>query len=176
MPKPDKIESIEEIKERVQSSSFIAFTDYRGLSVNEISDLRQQLKNSGSSYKVFKNTLIERALEGSRNLEGLKPMLKGPTAVAFSSADPVGPAKVLMAFAKKFEKLEIKGGVLQDSVIDIDKIKLLTTLPSKEVLISRLLGTLQAPISNLVYVLSAMPKQLLYALNAVKEQKENNSN
>lgn len=160
-----------EIKEKMEQSKGIIFYDYRGLSVEEVTDLRNQFRKVGVDYHVIKNSMLKRAAD-MLEIQGLDSTFAGPTAVAFGMSDPVAPAKVLVEFVKKVKKTEIKAGVLGTKVIDIKGIEALSELPSKEQLIAQLAGTLQAPISGLARSLSGIICKLGYALNAVKEQKE----
>ena len=122
-------------------------------------------------YKVYKNTLTELAAK-DLGLDELIPYLKGPTAIAFGIKDPVAPAKILTEHMKKLKKMEFKVGVVDGKVIDVDGVKALADLPSREELIAKMLGSMNAPISGLVHVLGGTIRSLLYALNAVKETKE----
>ena len=176
MPKPEKVQIVDEIKGKLENSQVVILTDYRGLTVNEVSELRSKLRAGKTEYKVYKNTLVNLAIHDQSHLAGLSAFLTGPTALVFNASDPVEPAKILMDFAKAHENLEIKGGILQDNIIDLEKIKFLTKLPSRETLLAKLAGTLKAPLSNLVFGLSALPKQLVFALEAVRQQKEENNN
>ena len=160
-----------EIKEKMEQSKGVIFYDYRGLSVEEVTDLRNRFRKVGVEYHVIKNSMLKRAAD-MLEIKGLDSTLAGPTAVAFGMSDPVAPAKVLVEFVKKVKKTEIKAGVLGTKVIDVKGIEALSELPSKEQLIAQLAGTLQAPISGLARSLSGIICKLGYALNAVKEQKE----
>lgn len=160
-----------ELAEKFQKAQSMVFYDYIGLTVAEVSALRNQFRAAGVEYKVIKNTMLKRAAD-SLGLSGLDPYLSGPTAVAFSYTDPVAPAKILMDFIKQVKKTEIKSGVLMGRVIDAEGVKALATLPSREELLAKMLGSLNAPATGLVMVLSGTLRKLLYALNAVKEQKQ----
>ncbi len=160
-----------EIKEKMEQSKGIIFYDYRGLTVEEVTDLRNQFRSAGVEYHVIKNSMLKRAAD-MLEIQGLDSTLAGPTAVAFGISDPVAPAKVLVEFVKKVKKTEIKAGVLGTKVVDVKGIEALAELPSREQLIAQLAGTLQAPISGLARSLSGIICKLGYALNAVKEQKE----
>ena len=173
MAKPEKLETVEEIKEKINESQIIILADYRGLSVNEVSELRKQLKGSNTQFKVYKNSLFSRAIKEQDYYDDVASFMVGPTACAFNSSDPVGPAKILVDFAKQHDKLSIKGGILDSNIIDIDKINYLTKLPSREVLLSKMLGALNSPISGLVTSLHGIPTKLVHALEAIRKQKEN---
>ncbi len=160
-----------EIKEKMEQSKGIIFYDYRGLSVEEVTDLRNKFRAQGVEYHVIKNSMLKRAAD-LMEIKGLDETLSGPTAVAFGISDPVAPAKVLVEFVKKAKKTEIKAGVLGTKVIDVKGIEALAELPSREQLIAQLAGTLQAPISGIARSLSGIICKLGYALNAVKDQKQ----
>lgn len=160
------------LTEKVKAAQAIVLADYRGLTVEQDTEMRNALRAAGVEYRVVKNTLTSFAMK-ENGLEGLDPYLNGPTAMALSSTDAVAPAKVLSEFAKKFEKLELKVGVVEGKVIDIDGIKALAELPSREVLIAKVLGGFNAPISGFVNVLNGNMRGLVVALNAIAEQKAN---
>ncbi len=164
-----KVKAVEELTQKIGSCCSMVLADYRGLTVEQDTELRNALRAAGVEYRVVKNTITRFAAKNS-NLEDLEQYLKGPTALAISS-DPVAPAKVISEYAKKFRLLEIKGGVLEGKVIDIEKVKALAELPSREQLIARVLGGLNAPISGFVNVLNANLRGLVVALNAIAEQK-----
>ncbi len=167
-----KKQVVAELTEKVKAAQSIIFADYRGLTVEQDTQLRNALRAAGVEYKVVKNTLTSFAVK-QNGLEGLDPYLNGPTAMALSSTDAVAPAKVLSDFAKKYEKLELKVGVVEGKLIDLDGIKALAELPSREVLIAKVLGGFNAPISGFVNVLNGNMRGLVVALNAIAEQKAN---
>lgn len=160
-----------ELKEKMESSKGIIFYDYRGLSVLEVTELRNRFREAGVEYHVIKNSMLRRAAD-MLEIAGLDEYLAGPTAVAFGFSDPVAPAKVLVEFVKKVKKTEIKSGLLGKKVIDVKGIEALAELPSRQQLLAQLAGTLNAPITGLARSLSGIICKLGYALNAVKEQKE----
>lgn len=163
---------VQELSDKVKSAQSIVLADYRGLTVEQDTALRNALRAAGVDYKVVKNTLTSIAMKAN-GLEDLEGFLNGPTAMAVSTTDAVAPAKILSEYAKKFEKLELKVGVVEGKIIDVNGIKALAELPSREVLIAKALGGLNAPISGFVNVLNANLKGLVVALNAVAEQKAN---
>ena len=167
-----KQEVVKEISGKIKSAKSLILADYRGLTVEQDTELRNALRKAGVEYKVVKNTLTRFAAK-ENGLEGLDTFLNGPTAMALSDSDPVAPAKVLSEYAKKYEKLELKVGVVEGKVIDLNGIKALAELPSREVLIARVLGGFNAPISGLVNVLNGNIRGLVVALNAIAEQKAN---
>lgn len=160
-----------DIKEKMERAQGMVFYDYRGLTVAEVTELRNKFREVGVEYKVLKNSMIKRAAD-MLEIEGLDEHLAGPTAVAFGFEDPVAPAKVLVEYTKKLKKTEIKTGVLDNKVIGLDEINNLAELPSREQLLGMLAGTLNAPITGFARSLSGIISKLGYALNAVKEQKE----
>jgi large subunit ribosomal protein L10 len=161
----------EDLHERLAKSVIIVLTDYKGLDVTSINDLRRKLREANIEYQVVKNTLLVRAAEDTE-VALIKDHFKGPSAVAISYDDPVAPAKVLTQFAKDNDKLEIKVGVLNGKVLDLQAIKALATLPSKEVMLAHLLSTINAVPTSFVRVLAEVPRSLLNVLTAIKDQKE----
>jgi large subunit ribosomal protein L10 len=161
----------EDLKERFSRSKVVIVTDYKGLDVASMNDLRRKLREVEVEYVVVKNTLLVRASEQTE-VENLRDYFKGPSAVAISYTDPVAPAKVLTQFAKDNEKLEIKAGILESKILDLSGIKSLSNLPSKEVLLSQLLSAMNAVPTGLVTALSDVPRRLLNTLQAIKDQKE----
>ncbi|MGI9860691.1 50S ribosomal protein L10 [Moorella naiadis] len=166
-----KVEVTKEIKEKLGSSIVSLLADYRGLNVAEMTKLRRQLREAGVEFKVVKNTLTIRAIR-ELGLEGLEPYLEGPTAIAFSSTDPVAPAKILSEVMRNSKTFQIKVGVLQGKVISASDIKALADLPSREQLLARVVGGFQAPLAGLVNVLAGNIRNLVYALEAIRKQKE----
>jgi len=166
-----KRQIINELSDKMKSAKAMIFADFRGLTVEQDTELRAALRKAGVEYRVIKNTLARFAAK-ENNLDELDSYFNGPTAMASSDTDPVAPAKVLSEFVKKFENLELKVGVVEGKVIDTKGIKELADLPSREVLIARVLGGFNAPISGLVNVLNANIRGLVVALNQIAEQKE----
>jgi large subunit ribosomal protein L10 len=161
----------EDLHDRFARSAIIVLTDYKGLDVTTINDLRRKLRESNIEYQVVKNTLLVRAAENT-DIALIKDHFKGPSAVAISYDDPVAPAKVLTQFAKDNKKLEIKVGVLNGKVLDVQAIKALATLPSREVMLAHVLSTLNAVPTSFVRVMAESPRSLLNVLTAIKDQKE----
>ena len=151
MPNQKNVEQVEQIQERFQNSEVIILTDFQGLTVAEINELRRQLHEEGIQYKVYKNTLIRVAAE-SLGIESLESYLHGTTAVALSS-DPAKPSKIFMDFSEEHENLKIKAGILGKRVIDAAAVEELVKMPSRGQLIARAVGGLKSPISGLVSVL-----------------------
>ena len=161
---------VAQIKEKFESAHSAVFVDYRGLTVAEVTELRNECRKAGVEYVVLKNTMIELAAK-ELGIEGLDSYLKGPTAVAFGHKDPASPAKILSDFIKKTKKMELKCAVIDKQTLDAAGAQALADLPPKEVLIAKMMGSLNAPITNFVGVLSATLRSLVYAIEAVRKQK-----
>ena len=147
---------VQEISETIKDAQSLVVVDYRGLTVAEDTQLRKNLREAGVTYKVYKNTLVNRAIEGTE-FESLKDVLEGPNAV--STEDATAPARVLAEFAKKAPSLEIKAGVVEGTYYDAEGMKQIASVPSREVLLSKLLGSLQSPITNLARVLNQIAEK-----------------
>ena len=171
MARPEKEAAVAELKERFASAKVVVLTDFRGLTVKKATELRRRLRQAGVEYRVVKNTLTSRAAREA-NLTGLDQYLAGPTALAFSGADPVAPAKVLMEFARENKELTVKAGVLDGRVIDAEQVKALADLPSREVLLAQVLAGMQAPLTGLVRVLNGTLAGFVYALEAYRRKLE----
>lgn len=143
---------VDEISELLKDAAAMVLVDYRGLTVEEDTNLRKALREGGVVYKVYKNTLIKRAIEGTE-FEAVSPLLDGPTAVAVSKEDATAPARILNGFMKKLPELEFKGGVVGGEFYDDKMIKVIATIPSREELLGKLLGSIQSPISNFARVI-----------------------
>ena len=167
----EKKKIVEDIRKRFLESKVVILTDYKGLDVEKINELRGKLKQSGVEYKVVKNAFLVRASEET-DISLIKDSFKGPSAVALSCDDPVSPAKILTEFADEHELLEIKVGVMNGKILDLSAIKKLSALPSREVLLSSLLSVMSGVPSAFVRALNDMPRRLLNVLQAIKEQKE----
>lgn len=166
-----KKEIVTQLHEDLKKSKIVIVTDYKGLDVAAVTKLRSQLTKENIDYRVIKNTLLRRASENT-NTSVLYDMFKGPSAVAISYDDPVSPAKILTKFSEENNKLEIKGGVLDGKVLDANGIKALSSLPSREVLLSQVLSAMNAVPTGIVQVLAAVPRNMMNVLNAIKEKKE----
>jgi large subunit ribosomal protein L10 len=154
----EKAQLVEEITSKLKESVSTIVTDYRGLTVAEVTELRKQLREAGVDFKVYKNTLARRATANA-GLTELDEYLTGPTAIAFSKNDVVAPAKLLSEFAKKHEALEIKAGVIEGKMVKYEQIKAIADLPSREGLLSMLLSVLQAPIRNFALAVKAVAEK-----------------
>jgi len=165
-----KQEIVAQIVKKLENCQSAVIVDYRGLTVEEVSNLRNLFRAQNIEYRVLKNTMLQRAAKDA-GIEGLDAYLEGPTAVAFGISDAVAPAKILTDFIRSAKKTEIKGGIVSGKAVDAKSIQALAELPPREVLVAKMLGSMNAPISGLVGVLSATIRSLLFALNAVGEKK-----
>ncbi len=138
---------VEEISAAIKDAQSVVLVDYRGLTVAQDTELRKQLREAGITYKVYKNTMMNFAFKGT-DFEALAPFLDGPSAVAISTTDATAPARVLAKFAQTANKLEIKAGVVEGTLYDADGMKTISSIPSREELLSKLLGSIQSPIAN----------------------------
>lgn len=167
----DKKQFVQQLHERLGKSNVVILTDYKGLDVGTITELRRQLKEANVEYQVIKNTMLRLASEGT-GVAIIKNEFKGPSAIAISYDDPVAPAKILTDFSKKFDKLEIKIGVMNGKVLDLSSIKALSSLPSREELLAKVLATMIAVPTSLVRALNDVPRRMVSVLSAIKDQKE----
>lgn len=149
---------IEEIKGKIDGASSAVLVDYRGLTVEQDTRLRKELREAGVEYKVYKNTYMKRAFEGT-DFAQLDELLDGPSAIAISKEDATAPARILAKFIKEADALEFKGAVVEGAFYDADGVKALASIPSREELISKLLGSLQSPITNMARVLNQIAEK-----------------
>lgn len=166
-----KKEIVTQLHEDLKKSKIVIVTDFKGLDVAAVTKLRSQLTKENIDYRVIKNTLLRRASENT-SVAVLNDLFKGPSAVAISYDDPVSPAKILTKFAEENKKLEIKGGVMDGKAIDFNGIKALSSLPSRDVLLSQLLSVMNAVPTGIVQVLAAVPRNMMNVLNSIKEKNE----
>ncbi len=168
-PRPEKVAVVDEVRERFNDSDAAILTEYRGLTVTEIGQLRRNLSPAGGEYKVYKNTLVRFA---ARDLGlDIESMLEGPTAIAFVKGDAVTVAKALRDFARTNPKLVVKGGLLGDKVLDAKDTTALADVAPREVLLARLAGGMAAPMVQFAGLLQALPRNLAYGLKALIDQK-----
>lgn len=171
MARLEKETIVKELKDKFKKAKGAILSDYRGLNVQELANLRRDLREQGVEYKVYKNTLIRIATETDAFKE-IHAYLTGPTAVAFSYDDPIFTAKLLASFAKKHKALALKGGIIEGRVIDAKAVQLLVSLPSREELLAKMVGLLKSPVSSLVNVLNSPLQGLAVALKKIAAQKE----
>lgn len=167
----EKKQVVEDIKQKLDEAMLVICTDYRGLNVGQVTQLRNNLRVPGVEYRVLKNTMFRFALQ-QRGYEDIADRITGPNAVVFSKDDPVGPARILTEFARINKQLEIKMGILEGKYLSADGVKELANLPSREVLLGQVVGTMQAPITSFVRVLNANLTGLVRALDGIREQKQ----
>lgn len=170
MPRPEKVTQVEGLEARLKKATAVILTDFRGLSVGEITQLRARLREAGAEYRVVKNRLLGIAGR-SAGVEGFGKMLEGPTAVAFTSGDPVVVAKIIQDFSRQSRKLGIKGSIVSGHVYDEARTRALADLPGRQELLAKAVGSIAAPLSGLASVLSALPRNLVYALDQVRQQR-----
>jgi large subunit ribosomal protein L10 len=161
---------VTKLKEKIDQANVILLSDYRKVTVKEITDLRKKLRKEDSEYKIIKNTLLRRALE-SAGFTGLAEHLQGPTGVLFGYKDPVAPIKVLVEFIEEVEKGELRVGIIEKTLVDKKGLAGVAKLPPREVLIAQVVGGFKSPLYGLVNVMSGPLKKLVYALNAIKDKK-----
>ena len=163
MPTQEKIESVEELKSRLSGVRTVLLTEYRGLTVAQLSDLRKQLRSVSAEYRVIKNRLARLAL--SPELAEVKGLLKGPTGMVTTKDDPVAVTKTVHTFARTNQALVIKAGYIEGRVLEPDGLKALADLPSREALRAQLVGAISGPLTQLVTLLQAPQRELVYVLN-----------
>lgn len=170
MNKDNKEQLVSELAAKLANTKAAFLADYRGLTVEQVNTLRGDLRKVGAEYRVVKNTLLRLASNGT-SVACIDPMLEGPTAIAIAPGDPVAVAKVLAEFAKTNAKFELKGGALDGKLLSVNDVKALSDLPSREVLLARLLGSMSAPATNFVGVLAAVPRSFVQVLAAIQDKK-----
>lgn len=174
MPSEKNVQKLGSVRQKVDRATAMFFVDYAGLTHRQLEEARRELKESDSEIGIIKNTLMNLALQEKKI--DTKDRLQGPFATLFSYEDPIKTVRVLAAFIKKYGLPKIKFGFFEGNLIDEAMVTKLSTLPSKEILIAKLLGTLNAPISGLVYVLNGNIQKLVLTLKAVENQKANHPN
>lgn len=149
---------VAEIKEKLEKAQAVVLSDYQGLSVEQDTELRKALREAGVEYKVYKNSLVTLAAK-ELGLDGIAEYLEGPVSIAFGYEDATAPARILNNFSKTNKKLELKAGIVDGTIYDSEKIKMLAEIPSKEVLIAKLLGSIKSPVSKFARLLAAIKDQ-----------------
>ncbi|MFC1477076.1 50S ribosomal protein L10 [candidate division KSB1 bacterium] len=171
MIREDKEKNVIELQKVFEEAKSVYFADFTGIDVQMINDLRRQFNKENVTYRVVKNTLTRRSIEG-RGFDGLMPYLIGPTAIAYSFDDPVAPGKLIEEFYKKNDKLELKAALIDGEIYDHETAIKIVRLPSKEQLIAQLLGTLNSPITGLVYVLSGVVRNVVSVIDQIRQKQE----
>ncbi len=171
LKKEEKGQVIEELKEKFSEAKAVILTDYKGMTVAELSDLRRLLRGGGIDYRVVKNTLARLASEDTP-ISAAKDVFKGPVGIALGYQDPVMTAKKVLEFSRKNEKLKLSGGVIEGKLYTANEVKTIADLPPREALLSMLAGAFQAPLSKMAAALSATVSSFAYAMNALKTKRE----
>jgi large subunit ribosomal protein L10 len=171
MPTLEKENVIKDLKKTIDRSNATLYTDYRGLTVSEVTTLRKKLRAVDAEFHIVKNTLFKRAAEGKLPLAELDAHLSGPTAIGFANGDAVAAAKALLDFMKDHKEMSLKAGVIDGRVFGPDQVTAISKLPAKEVLIAQMLGTLNGPITGLVGTLNGILSNFVFTLQAVADKK-----
>lgn len=165
MFRQQKEDAVAELKDTLSKVASLIVADYRGLTVEQVNGLRREIRKADCTYRVVKNTMVRRAISGT-DMEGLAPLFKGPTAIAYSMSDPVSPAKIIDKFASELAPLEVKGGYLDGQVLDETGVKSLANMKGKDELRAELLMTFLAPAQGFVRLMAAAPQNFVYLLSA----------
>ena len=170
MARPEKTAAVSEFRERVENSQIAVATKFIGIKAGKATELRKKLRDEGVQLKVYKNTLVQRALD-EMGLTDASKFLDGPVAWAFCD-DPVAPAKILKEFNKETPLVDMNGGILEGDIIEKAQLEALASLPSKDVLLGQVVGTIAMPLRNFVGVMSAVPRNFVNVLEQIRKQKE----
>jgi len=170
-PRPDKVAVVNEVRDRLEASDGALLTEYRGLTVAELAELRSALAQAGGDYKVYKNTLVRLAVADGPQAE-LHNLLTGPTAIAFVQGDVSAVAKALRDFARANPNLVVKGGVVGSGLLSASDINVLADLPSRDTLLAQFAGALAAPLQQLAGLVQALPRNLAYGISALIDQRQ----
>ena len=168
-PRPEKVAVVAEVRERLEGADAALLTEYRGLNVKALADLRRQLRPAGGEYKVYKNTLVRFAVR-ELGAEELEALLTGPTAITFVTGDAAAVAKTLRDYARTNQALVVKGGMLGTKVLSAADVQALADLPSRDVLLAQVAGAFQAPLTKLAGLLQALPRNFAYGHKALIDQ------
>lgn len=171
MPRPEKVQAVADIKDKLQSSEAVFFTEYRGLTVKAVQDLRTSLRASGAEYKVVKMTLAKRAADDA-GIEGLDEFLVGPTALAFANADPVATAKALKDFGKTNDVFVLKAGVMAGAILTPEEVSKLADIEPKEVLLAKIAGAAKAPLFKAAGMFASFNRDAAQMFKQLLDKKE----
>jgi len=171
LPTAEKEQKVADLRVVIQESKAAILTDYRGLSVADLTVLRRKLREVDAEFHIVKNTLFKRASDGLITQEGFAQYLEGPTAIEFAKGDPVAASKALLAYMKDHKGMSVKAGVVEGKILNADQITALSKLPSKEILIAMILGSMNAPASNLVGTLQGIISNFVFTIQAVADKK-----
>jgi large subunit ribosomal protein L10 len=169
-PRPEKVAVVDEVREKLAEADAALLTEYRGLTVKQLAELRRQLRPAGAEYKVYKNTLVRFAAREVVD-DQLDPLLTGPTAITFVRGDAAAVAKLLRDYARGHQALVVKGGLLGDKVVSAKDVEALADLPPRDVLLAQIAGAFQAPMVKLAGLLQALPRNFAYGLAALIDQR-----
>ena len=169
-PRPEKVAVVDEVREKLAAADAALLTEYRGLTVKQLAELRRQLRPAGAEYKIYKNTLVRFAAREVVD-DQLDPLLTGPTAITFVRGDAAAVAKLLRDYARGHQALVVKGGLLGDKVVSAKDVEALADLPPRDVLLAQLAGAFQAPMVKLAGLLQALPRNFAYGLAALIDQR-----
>lgn len=173
MPNTKNLEIVKNLKEKLAKAKSIIFMDYQGLNANQVNDLRMKISDSNAEVAIVKNTLLKIALkESDVKISEIESYLTGPTAAVISYEDVIVPIKVLFDFAKKIELPKIKAAIIEGGFASLEKVKALSEIPSREVLLANFVGTLQRPLLGLVTILNGTQRNLVCALSAITAKKK----
>ena len=170
-PAASKVALVADLRKLLGETNATIFADYRGLSVADLTDLRKKLRTANAEFRVVKNTLFRRAADGFLPLDDLEAHITGPTAISFSKGDPVAATKVMVDFIKDHKTFSLKAGVVDGRVYGPTQLEALSKIPSREVLLSQMLGSMNAPITGLVGTLGGILSNFVFTLQAVADQK-----
>jgi large subunit ribosomal protein L10 len=170
MNRTEKEQIVQELTQRLTDTQATFLADYRGINVEQATQLRRELTQVGVEYRVVKNNLLKLAAQGTPS-EALQSFCTGPTAIALSGDDPIAPAKILSKFAKEIDAFELKAGVLSGKLMSVAEIGALAALPSRDELLAKALSSMNAPITNFVGTLAAIPRSLVQVLDAIGQNK-----
>ena len=170
MNRTDKIDTVDRLSEQLSKSSTIYLTDFTGIAVKPMTELRRKMRVAGVQCTVVKNTLALRAMEAA-SVKGVEDVMSGPTAFVFAGEDPVTAAKILADFQKEHEQLQIKAGLVEGQPVTADEVKRLASLPSREQLLSQTLGLLQAPLQGFAGAIDGLLYQMVGAIDALRAQR-----
>ena len=168
-PRPEKVAVVDEVREKLAGADAALLTEYRGLTVKQLAELRRTLRPAGAEYKIYKNTLVRFAAREVVD-DQLDPLLTGPTAITFVRGDAAAVAKLLRDYARGHQALVVKGGLLGDKVVSAKDVEALADLPPRDVLLAQLAGAFQAPMVKLAGLLQALPRNFAYGLKALIDQ------
>ncbi|HOJ92220.1 MAG TPA: 50S ribosomal protein L10 [Dictyoglomaceae bacterium] len=172
MPKPEKVQKLEELYQMMSKANALIFTDFKGLTVADLFELRSKIKASQAEYRIVKNTLALRAIQKLFPEENLESFFIGPTAITYCYDDSFSVLKTLVDYMRDHENLKFKGGIIDKEIYSAEDIKELAKLPPKEVILSQLVGSISAPVSSLVWSLNWTINKLVWALDAIAKEKE----